>query len=113
MSYWIVKQEIESLDLPSYADATKSLRSKLEDEIGQLYRTRCTLCGLDSAHMKYALWVKVIPCKKCGEDVELYPGYLLSTNARHPTTVCGSSCGELQRPATDGHPVAVATCAEN
>lgn len=96
MSYWIVKQEIESLDLSSYADATESLRSKLEDEVGHLYRTRCTLCGLDSAHVKYALWVKVIPCIKCGEDVELYPGYLLSTNARHPKNVfvC-SSCGEL------------------
>lgn len=44
MSYWIVKQEI-----------------------GHLHKTACTLCGSQDAHVKYFLWVKVIPCKQCGE----------------------------------------------
>lgn len=96
MSYWIVKQEIEHLDLNKYSDAAKSLRSTLEDEIGHLYRTKCALCGSQEAHVKYFLWVKAIPCDKCGKEVDLFPGYLLSTDSRHPRNVfvC-PACGEL------------------
>jgi len=39
MSWWIVKQEIEHLDLGAYAKAAESLRATLEKEIGHLYRT--------------------------------------------------------------------------
>ena len=96
MSYWIVKQEIEHLDLDAYKEAAESLRSDLEKEIGHLYRTRCTLCGSHDAHVKYFLWVKTKPCHKCGKDIDLFPGYLLSADSRHPKNVfiC-PTCGEL------------------
>ncbi len=96
MSYWIVKQEIEHLDLGAYAKAADFLRTTLEQEIGQLYRTGCTLCRSNDAHVKYFLWVKVKPCHECGKDVDLFPGYLLSADSRHPKNVfiC-SNCGEL------------------
>ncbi len=45
MSYWIVKQEIEHLNLDDYSEAARLLRSTLEKEIGHFYRTRCTFCG--------------------------------------------------------------------
>ena len=67
MSYWIVKQEIEHLDPGTYAKAAESLRTTLEEEIGQLYQTRCTICGSHDAHVKYFLWVKVKPCHQCGK----------------------------------------------
>jgi len=96
MSYWIVKQEIEHLNLYDYSETARLLRSTLEKEIGHLYRTRCTFCGSRDAHVKYFLWVKVIPCEKCGKEIDLFPGYLLSTDSRHPQNVfvC-SACGEL------------------
>jgi putative DNA methylase len=96
MSYWVVKQEIEHLSLDEYTKAAKALRLTLEKEIGQFYRTRCLLCGADDAHVKYFLWVKIIPCRECGKDVDLFPGYLLSADARHPKNVfiC-NACGEL------------------
>jgi len=96
MSYWIVKQEIEHLDLDAYAAAAESLRTILEKEIGCLYRTRCSLCGSDDAHVKYFLWVKVTPCHECGKDIDLFPGYLLSADSRHPKNVfvC-PACGGL------------------
>jgi adenine-specific DNA methylase len=96
MSYWIVKQEIEYLNLDDYSDAAKLLRSTLEKEIGYLYRTYCAFCGSQDAHAKYFLWVKVMPCKKCGNDIDLFPGYLLSSDSRHPRNVfvC-PACGEL------------------
>ena len=66
MSYWIVKQEIEHLDLDDYTEAAESLRSALETEIGYLYRTQCALCGSHEAHVKYFLWVKTKSCHRCG-----------------------------------------------
>ena len=96
MSYWIVKQEIEHLDLDDYSDAATLLRSKLGKEVGSLYRTQCALCGSQDAHVKYFLWVKVIPCKGCGENIDLFPGYLLSADSRHPKNVLFCpACGEL------------------
>jgi len=96
MSYWIVKQEIEHLNLDDYKKVAESLRTTLEKEIGQFYRTRCALCGSEDAHVKYFLWVKVTPCHQCGKDVDLFPGYLLSADSRHPKNVfvC-PACGEL------------------
>lgn len=96
MSYWIVKQEIEHLDLTAYDKAADSLRSELEKEIGHLYRTKCAICGDEEANVKYCLWVKTVECHNCGKNVDLFPGYLLSSDARHPKNVfvC-SSCGQL------------------
>lgn len=96
MSYWIVKQEIEHLDLKAYEKAANNLRAVLERELGHFYRTRCTLCGSEKAHVKYFLWVKVKECSACGKDIDLFPGYLLSANVRHPKNVfvC-HDCGEL------------------
>jgi len=96
MSYWIVKQEIEHLNLDDYSEAGRLLRSALEKKLGHLYRTQCAFCGSQNAHVKYFLWVKIIPCKKCGKDIDLFPGYLLSADSRHPLNVfvC-AACGEL------------------
>ena len=96
MAWWIVKQEIEHLNLRDYEKAAVSLRTTLEKEIGHLYRTRCVLCGCSDAHVKYFLWVKLKKCRECGEDIKLFPGYLLASDSRHPKNVfvC-PACGEL------------------
>lgn len=76
-----------------------------------MYRTRCTLCGSDDAHVKYFLWVKVRPCYQCGKDVDLFPGYLLSADSRHPKNVfvC-PSCGELTETDDRKNPGRCAHC---
>ena len=96
MSYWIVKQELEYLDLVEYAEAADSLRSKLEKSIGGFYRTRCGFCRSADAHVKYFIWVKKQVCDHCGKEIDLFPGYLLSADSRHTANVivCGK-CGEL------------------
>ena len=96
MAWWIVKQEIEHLNLHDYAKAAAFLRAKLEKQIGHLYRTRCVLCGSDEAHVKYFLWIKIKKCRKCGKEIDLFPGYLIAANSRHPRNVfvC-PACGEL------------------
>ena len=100
MAYWIVKQEIEHLNLDEYVLAADSLRRQLEKEIGHLYRTRCLLCGNEDAHVKYFLWVKTISCRKCDKPIDLFPGFLLASDSRHPKNVflC-QACGQLTETA--------------
>jgi len=96
MSAWIVREEMEHLDLRSYRNAAKSLTSSLEQAIGSAYRTDCPLYGDHDVPVKYFLWVKMIQCDECGRDVDLFPGYLLADDTRHASNVlvC-AACGEL------------------
>lgn len=105
MSYWIVKQEIEYLDLDEYSRAANNLRREIEKEIGHLYRTQCVFCGAEDAHIKYFLWVKVIQCSECKNEIDLFPGYLLAANSRHPRNVliC-PNCGQLNETADRNDP---------
>ncbi|RJQ69215.1 MAG: DUF1156 domain-containing protein [Desulfobacteraceae bacterium] len=111
MSYWIVKQEIEHLDLEEYVKSAYSLRKQLEVDIGQLYRTRCILCDKDGAHVKYFLWVKVIQCRKCHKEIDLFPGYLLAADARHPKNVfiC-PACGKITESENRRKPGSCGNC---
>ena len=87
MAYWIVREEIEALDLPAYVEAASALRDVLEEQVGHLYRTRCLKCGSAEAHAKYFLWVKTLNCRKCAKAVDLFPHYLVSEDRRHPANV--------------------------
>ncbi len=96
MAYWIVRQEIEYLDLHAYQKEAQSLRTHLENEIGHLYRTRCLHCGNEEAFVKYFLWVKTQPCHHCGRSIDLFPGYIVARANRHPRNVLVChQCGEL------------------
>lgn len=114
MSYWIVKQEIEHIDLRAYAKAAEILRTTLEKEIGKLYRTRCVSCGSEDALVKYFLWVKIKKCRKCGEDIDLFSGYLLAADSRHPKNVfvC-PDCGELTETDSRNNPGQCTHCFAN
>ena len=110
MSYWIVKQEIEHLDLDTYVRTANQFRKQLEKEIGKYYRTQCIICGNEDAHVKYFLWVKTIQCDSCQEEIKLFPGYLLAGNSRHPQNVfvcpdCGqlTETGDRRNPGACGH----------
>jgi len=96
MAYWIVREEMEHIDLKAYRQSAGELRSTLEGKLGNLYRTPCLYCGSTNAHVKYFLWVKVQRCLNCQNDVDLFPGYLLAEDRRHPKNVlvC-ADCGEL------------------
>ena len=78
MSAWIVREEIEHLDLGAYRKATKKLLAALRDEIGSYYRTDCPLYGDTNVPVKYFLWVKLLDCDHCGNQFDLFPGYLLA-----------------------------------
>ncbi len=96
MAAWIVREEIEHVDLAAYHDAATALLDSLQKDIAPLYRTDCPLYGDLNVPVKYFLWVKEIDCEACGSAVALFPGYLLSEDARHPANVLVCSrCGQL------------------
>ncbi|NLZ31049.1 MAG: DUF1156 domain-containing protein, partial [Methanomicrobiales archaeon] len=96
MSAWIVREEIERLDLPGYQNAAERLVEELEQDIGEFYRTDCPLYGDADVPVKYYLWVKVLDCEECGESIDLFPGYLVARDDRHPLNVVVCPyCGDL------------------
>jgi adenine-specific DNA methylase len=100
MSYWIVRQEMEPLDIDKYQLEAQKLREFLYNDIGHLHETRCEICGNEAVPVKYFLWVKTWPCPSCGEAIDLFPGYLISENIRHPRFIfyC-PQCGKLTETA--------------
>ena len=87
MSAWIVREEIEHLDISAYERAVGSLITALRAEIDRYYRTSCPLYGDEDVPVKSFLWVKVLDCEACGTPFDLFPGYLLAQNRRHPKNV--------------------------
>ncbi len=112
MAWWIVNREIEHLDLGAYRRSATGLMQTLEEQVGPLYRTTCHKCGSDHAHVKYFLWVKQHQCRHCGKGFDLFPGYLLSEDKRHPLNVmiC-HACGDLNEVTDRKHPGRCASCA--
>jgi len=96
MAAWIVREEIEHLDLHAYQKAADTLVANLEAYLGAYYRTDCPHFGDRDVPVKYFLWVKVRDCEKCGTELDLFPGYLIADDTRHPKNVivC-AGCGEL------------------
>ena len=111
MAYWVVKQEIEELDLRKYREAAAEIEQWLENEIGDFYKTECTFCGKRDTDVKYFLWVKTHQCGHCKRGFDLFPGYLLAENRRHPKNVllC-PSCGELNEAEERNAPGSCSWC---
>ena len=110
MAAWIVREEIEHLDLKAYAQTATGLLTTLREKLQSLYVTDCPLYGDKDVPVKYWLWVKEIDCEACGEAVPLFPGYLLAEHVRHPLNVlvC-STCGQLNEV---GDPLLPGVCKE-
>ncbi len=105
MAAWIVHEEIDALDLPAYAKAATKLTEQLREKVGALYKTRCPVTGRADADVKYFLWVKTGACNSCGKNYDLFPGYVLAEDSRHPAyvLVC-PKCGELNEVVDPEHP---------
>ena len=87
MASWIVREEIEHLELEAYHRAADTLLEALKEDVGSLYRTDCPIYGDADVPVKYFIWVKEVDCTECGAAVPLFPGYLLARDVRHPDNV--------------------------
>jgi putative DNA methylase len=105
VSAWIVREEIEQIDLQAYKEQSDQLLSRLRSDIGDLYLTDCPLYGDTGVPVKYFLWVKVGDCEACGKPVDLFPGYLVAEDSRHPRNVLVCPrCGELNEVKSRANP---------
>ncbi len=86
MAAWIVRQELAPIDPSSLRESAASVIAKTEIDVHRYYRTSCKFCG-NEATVKYFIWVKQLPCPVCSHTVELFPGFLIASNARHPRFV--------------------------
>jgi adenine-specific DNA methylase len=60
MAAWIVREEIEHLDLQKYREEVHKLTRSLRAQIGTGYTTDCSIYGERNVPVKYFLWVKTI-----------------------------------------------------
>lgn len=111
MAAWIVREEIEHLDIAAYQEEAALLLDTLRAEVGHLYVTDCPHYGDNDVPVKYFLWVKTIDCEACGKKVDLFPGYLVSEDARHPKNVLVCpDCGDLNEVEDRHNPGSCQTC---
>jgi adenine-specific DNA methylase len=112
MSWWIVRQQIQDLDLGGYAKAAAALRSDLRKEVGHLFTTKCPKTG-KSLDVKYFLWVKTATCGSCGKLHDLFPSHLVAQDVRHTANVfvCGH-CGTLFESESRKNPGPCPNCAK-
>jgi putative DNA methylase len=86
MAFWIVRQELMGIDRRAFRQEAEAVIGDVRREVDGLYETECVLCQ-QVALVKYFLWVKQQRCGSCGNDLDLFPGYLIAGNARHPNFV--------------------------
>lgn len=112
MAAWIVREEIEHLDHDLYRQQARLLVKDLEKKVGDLYRTDCPKTGDKDLPVKYFLWVKTKSCEACSGPVDLFPGYMIAENKRHPdfVLVC-SKCGDLNEVSNLNEPHRCVSCA--
>ena len=113
MAFWIVRQALGRLDIQAFSSAAEEVASAIQDVVGTLYETTCVKCG-QTAQVKYFIWVKTERCPSCQAVNDLFPGYLLSQDSRHPKHVVAcSECGCLnecdEEPSKDA-PIPCAEC---
>ena len=91
MAAWIVREEIDHLDLAAYGRAAGSLVDTLRGEIGRYYRTFCPRYGDAEVPVKSFLWVKTIDCAGCGEAIDLFPDTCWRQTGATRSPVSGSA----------------------
>lgn len=110
MSAWLNRRAFDQLDIEQFEAAAESVLRSAQEELGDLYKTRCVTCD-QQADVKYFLWVKQCNCPSCGKDFDVFPGHMLAENVRHPNYVVGcKSCGALNEYEALPTPDSPGTC---
>lgn len=113
MAAWIVREEMERIDLEAYQIEASRVAKALEEQVGHYYRTACPLYRDADVPAKSFLWIKTLTCEECGASVDLFPGFLVARDVRHPMNVlvC-ATCGELNEVEDTREPGCCETCGD-
>jgi len=79
VSWFLVKKIVEPVSLRTLDRAYQTLEQTVGQEILRLYETTCPQCQ-GKAQAIYNYWVKLVPCRTCGQSVPLRKTMIL---ARH------------------------------
>ncbi len=96
VAWFVVKKEIEPVDLDALDAAFEHLEETIAPQILQYYKTTCPLCGREADAMYY-FWVKELDCTNCGHPVPLFKDYRVASSRsakveHHPHVLC-AECG--------------------
>jgi len=112
MAWWVVRQSLAPLDLQAFASAAEVVAADVDAELRGFYNTECTHCHA-TALVKYFIWVKTSECPHCESENDLFPGYLLAENERHPRNVVAcQACGCLNEFDSIPRAAAPSSCIE-
>jgi adenine-specific DNA methylase len=94
VAWWTTKAAIEQPESPKALwDAFRHLDDTVGRRIKDLYRTQCPICGRE-ADVIHVRWVKVVPCKACGQQVRLHNNYVLGRRGKEYAIFC-PDCGDV------------------
>ena len=111
MAAWIVREEIEHLDVAAYRKAACELLETLRADLERFYQTDCPLYGDQNVPVKYFIWIKEISCDRCEGNIPLFPGYRIADDSRHPAhVVICSHCHHLNEVLSPEEPGACRHC---
>jgi adenine-specific DNA methylase len=115
MACWIVRQALTDPDLSDFRAHAEAVAIDVEGRVRDLFTTTCTRCHQEVA-VKYFIWVKTQDCPSCHRRNDLFSGYLLAENVRHPAFVLyGPHCQspvETQTLPTEQAPSACPSCGQ-
>lgn len=94
MAWWIVTEELKSIDIKKYDTTFQALIDHLKSQFGMLYETKCPL-DKKNYPVKYFIWVKTKKCSQCKSTFDLSPGDVVAKPVRHTAWVL--SCGNCKK----------------
>lgn len=94
VAWWTAKAAIEQPESTrALWDAFRHLDDTVGRRIKDLYQTRCPICNRQ-VNVVHVRWVKVVPCKTCGEQVRLHNNYVLGRRGKEYSVFC-PDCGKV------------------
>jgi putative DNA methylase len=112
VAWWTTKAAIEQpASTKALWDGFRHLDETVGRRIKDLYRTRCPICGRE-ADVIHVRWVKVAPCKACGEQVRLHNNYVLGRRGKEYSIFC-PDCGEVFKTHAPGESHRCPSCGKH
>jgi putative DNA methylase len=111
VSWFLVKKIVEPVSLRALDWAYRTLEQIVGQEILRLYETTCPQCQ-GMAQAVYTYWVKVVPCRTCGQAVPLRKTMVLARHMSkaHTGLVACSECGHPYVSSTLDRPQRCPAC---
>lgn len=93
VAWFVVKKEVDPVDLQELQKAFKKVEAKVADKIKSFYKTICPRCH-NEVDVIYTFWVKKVRCVNCKKDVKLFNNFRIATLKDSEVLLC-PKCGDV------------------